>query len=125
MAPRKNAAAENAAVNAAEASESETPTTTSEAAKNVAAFDSGANPTTSDTTGPDSGEVEVVVLPKRSLKHNGKKHRQHAKLNLPAEEAERLEKMGFVVSYAKARAEALAAEGVTVSVNDGVRIREA
>lgn len=80
--------------------------------------------TASDTKELEEGMVEVVVLPKRSLKHDGKKHRQHAKVNLPASEAERLEKMGFVIPFAKARAEALAAEGAVVTVNDGVRIEQ-
>lgn len=122
MAARKSAAAEKAAVSAAEATESETPATTGEAAENAAVIVSEANPATSDTPETDSGLVAVVVLPKRSLRHEGKTHRQHAKVNVPAGDVERLVKLGFVAPYAEVRAAALAQAGAVVTVNDGVLI---
>jgi len=118
MAARKSSAAEKAAVTAAEASESETPATTGEAAENAAVADSSPNLSASG----DGGTVAVVVLPKNTLRHDGQKYAPHARLHLPASDVPRLVKRGIVVTVEQALAEALAQEGVSVSVQDGVRI---
>lgn len=124
MARATKPAAEKAAENAAEASEDETQSTTGETAENAAVVDSGANSSTSDTTEPDSEFVEVVVLPKRTLRHEGKKHKPHAKVSVPASEVSRLVRLGFVTPYAVVRAAALSEAGAVVTVNDGVRIQQ-
>lgn len=75
MTARKTAAAEKAAVSAAEASEAKTPATIGEAAESAAVIDSVPNLSESE----DDGPVPVVVLPRNTLRHNGKTYRPHAK----------------------------------------------
>lgn len=74
----------------------------------------------------NDGLTDVVVLAKRSVRHEGRKHREHTKITLPDEEAERLQKLGFVITLEESRAQALALESgqvkATVTVGDGVRI---
>ncbi|ORJ23954.1 hypothetical protein O1V64_00190 (plasmid) [Rouxiella badensis] len=118
MTARKTAAAEKAAVSAAEASEAKTPATIGEAAESAAVIDSVPNLSESE----DDGPVPVVVLPRNTLRHNGKTYRPHAKVRVPAAEVPRLVKRGIVVTAEQALADALAQEGVSVSVQDGVSI---
>ncbi|ARF52781.1 hypothetical protein [Pantoea stewartii] len=118
MAPRKNAAAEKAAENATDALNDETPATTDETEENAAVVDSGANLTENE----DDGTVAVVVLPKNTLKCDGKTHRPHARVRVPASDVDRLVKRRVVVTAEQALADALAQEGVTIAVQDGVRI---
>lgn len=118
MASTKTAAAKKAAVSDAEALKAETPATTGEAAENAAVIDSAPNLTESG----DDGTVAVVVLPKNTLRAHGKTHHPHAKVRVPASEVARLVKRGIVVTAEQALADALALEGATVSVQDGVRI---
>lgn len=120
MAATKPTAAEKAAAKASEASETETPATTGEAAENAAVAQSG--PILDDSEGDDL--IAVVVLPKNTLRHDGVKHRQNATVRLPAHEVERLVKRGVVVTREQALEDALAQEGVTVNVNSLVKISQ-
>jgi len=120
MAAAKPTAAAKAAVNAAAASETETPVTTGEVTENAAVDQAG--PILDDSE--SDGLIAVVVLPRNTLRHDGKKHRQHAKVLLPADEVDRLVKRGVVVTLAQARADALEQEGVSVSVSGLVKISQ-
>lgn len=119
MAPRKSAAADKAAVTAPEAEENQTLTDASEAAENAPESPPGGNFAAGEANGP----IDVVVMPKNTLRHDGQTYRQHQKVSLPADEVPRLVKRGVVVTLEQARKDALALEGVSITaVNSGVRI---
>lgn len=119
MAPRKSAAADKAAVTALEAEESQTLTDASEAEENAPESPPGGN----FSAGEADGLIDVVVMPKNTLRHDGQTYQQHQKVSLPADEVPRLVKRGVVVTLEQARKDALALEGVSITaVNSGVRI---
>jgi len=68
--------------------------------------------------------VEVVVRPKRSVKHDGKHHGETVVLTLPQADAERLKALGFVDYYDDLKAIAQASRGVTLSVGEGVSVTQ-
>jgi len=96
------------------------PTAAAKAAVTAAVVQTG--PILDDSEG--DGLIAVVVLPRNTLRHDGKKHRQHAKVLLPADEVDRLVKRGVVVTLAQARADALEQEGVSVNVSGLVKISQ-
>lgn len=119
MAPRKSAAADKAAVTAPEAEETQALTDAGEAAENAPESPSGVN----FATGEAGGLIDVVIMPKNTLRHDGQTYRQHQKVSLPADEVPRLVKRGVVVTLEQARKDALTLEGVSITaVNSGVHI---
>ncbi|MBS9442494.1 hypothetical protein [Photorhabdus heterorhabditis] len=67
-------------------------------------------------------QATVVVLKGQTVKHNGKEYKEFVQLILSPEDAVRLIELGVVADVNKLRQQALAQNGPTVTVNDGVKI---
>lgn len=125
------AAAENAAQTDATASAEITTETTPPTAEIAAKSESGTDSAVVEASPPANEQaaalpdtVEVVVLSKRTVRHEGKTHSETELVELPREDAERLKKMGFVAYLDDLHQAAQAAQGVNVSVNSGVAITQ-
>lgn len=132
MAPKTTkAAADNAAQTDATASAEITPETTPATPEIAANSESGADSGVAESSPPADTQsaalpdtVEVVVLAKRTVKHEGETHNETALIELPREDAERLKKIGFVDYLDDLHKAAQATQGVNVIVNSGVAITQ-
>lgn len=117
MARTTKAAADKAAVTAADATEAKTPATTPKSEDNAAVSDSAMQAS-------EAAEVDVVVRPKRIIRHEGADYSHPEKVALPRADAERLKRIGFVDYLSDLRAAAQAADGVSIAVSDGVQVKQ-
>lgn len=81
-------------------------------------------PSDGDEIATLSETVEVVVRPKRTVKHEGKTHGATALVTLPRDDAERLKAIGFVDYLDDLHEAAQASQGVKVSVSGGVAFKQ-